>query len=370
MRVKAFVAVGLMGLVLLAAGVRPAVDAVAGAHIDKEAQKIFADCSRGQPLGQALRSARAGDTIVVTGTCSEKVTITVDRLTLDGQGTAIIDGHATACHLESEAVEGLVEIDAAQGVVLTGLTVQNSPVDGIFLRNSAAAIIRDTTVQHNCDDGIHLAQSVATVENAIFQENKENGMNVFNTSAVSVSNGSAAFNNNGLFGVQNQHSVVAVHGGASLQANNNDFMGVAVFAGGRVIAFTGSQLSINNNVANGMLLLDGGVSAAFATIEVVNNGRQNTPDNSGITLVDGAVFSQTGGSLRVEHNQPIGVVAENSTMSLRMIDAQAVTIQGLALRFGARATLIGTIAPILCDATVLIQGQGQQCSPGAAVQGQ
>jgi hypothetical protein len=86
--------------------------------------------------------------------------------------------------------------------------------------------------------------------------------------------------------------------------------------------------------------------------------------------VDGAVFSQTGGSLRVEHNQPIGVVAENSTVSLRLMEAQAVTIQGLALHFGARATLIGTIAPILCDATILIQGQGQQCFPGAAVQGQ
>jgi hypothetical protein len=89
-----------------------------------------------------------------------------------------------------------------------------------------------------------------------------------------------------------------------------------------------------------------------------------------MTLVDGSVFSQTGGSLRVEPNQPVGLVAENSTVSLRLIDANAVNIQVLALRFGARATLIGKIAPILCDDTVLIQGQGQQCSQGSAVQGQ
>jgi hypothetical protein len=170
----------------------PSADAVAGAQVGKDAgpdnvRKIFVDCSRGRTLGQALRSAQEGDIIVVTGTCSEKVTITVDRLTLDGQGSAIIDGNATACALESEAVEGLVEIDAAQGVVFTGFTVQNSPVDGIFLRNGAAAIIRDTTVRHRCDDGLHLAQSVATLEMAIFQENQENGMNVFNNSAVSLS---------------------------------------------------------------------------------------------------------------------------------------------------------------------------------------
>lgn len=356
----------------------PLAYGVAGTQGDKEVgqdkvRKIFVDCSRGRTLGQALRAAREGDTIVVTGTCSEKVTITVDRLTLDGRGSAIIDGNANAaeCNL-TEAVEGLVEVDGAQGVVLTGLTVQNSPVDGIFLRNGAAAIIRDTTAQHNCDDGIHLAQSVATFENATFQENRENGMNVFNTSAVSLSSDRVtAFNNNGLFGVQNQHSVVAVHGGATLQAHNNRFMGVAVFAAGRIIAFTGSHISINDNAANGVLLLDGGVSAAYATIEIAGNGKRLTnQDSNGMTLVDGSVFSQTGGSLQVKDNQLVGVVAENSTVSLRLMDANAVNIQGLALRFGARATLIGQVAPILCDETVLIQGQGQQCSPGAAVQGQ
>ena len=84
----------------------------------------------------------------------------------------------------------------------------------------------------------------------------------------------------------------------------------------------------------------------------------------------GATDATSGGSLRVEDNQPVGIVAENSTVSLRLMDANAVNIEGLVLRFGARATLIGQIAPILCDETVLIQGQGQQCSQGAAVQGQ
>jgi hypothetical protein len=176
-------------------------------------------------------------------------------------------------------------------------------------------------------------------------------MNVFNHSAVNVSSGSVVFHHNWRFGVQNQHSVISIYGGASLQASSNGFIGVAVFAAGRVIAFTGRQIPVNNNAANGVLLLDGGPRASFAIIEVVENGSQNNPDNSRMTFVDGAVFAQTGGSLRVEHNQPVGLVAENSAVSLRLLDANTVTIQVLALRFDVRAMLIDKIAPILCDDT-------------------
>jgi hypothetical protein len=61
-------------------------------------------------------------------------------------------------------------------------------------------------------------------------------MNVFNHSAVNVSSGSVVFHHNWRFGVQNQHSVISIYGGASLQASSNGFIGVAVFAAGRVIA--------------------------------------------------------------------------------------------------------------------------------------
>jgi len=50
------------------------------------------DCDAGQSLAQALNMASEGETILVTGACNEVITITADRITLDGQGNAIIDG--------------------------------------------------------------------------------------------------------------------------------------------------------------------------------------------------------------------------------------------------------------------------------------
>ena len=44
------------------------------------------DCSKGETITMALTDAVPGDTIRVTGTCRERITITADRLTLDGQG--------------------------------------------------------------------------------------------------------------------------------------------------------------------------------------------------------------------------------------------------------------------------------------------
>ena len=49
-------------------------------------------CERGQTLGKALERARPGDTFLVSGTCRERVTITTDQITLDGQESAVPDG--------------------------------------------------------------------------------------------------------------------------------------------------------------------------------------------------------------------------------------------------------------------------------------
>ena len=50
------------------------------------------DCTAGETITTALTDAVPGDTIRVTGTCRERITITTDRLTLDGQDGTILDG--------------------------------------------------------------------------------------------------------------------------------------------------------------------------------------------------------------------------------------------------------------------------------------
>jgi nitrous oxidase accessory protein NosD len=50
------------------------------------------NCDHGESLAIALEKATPGETIQVSGTCQEAVTIITDRITLDGGGSAIIDG--------------------------------------------------------------------------------------------------------------------------------------------------------------------------------------------------------------------------------------------------------------------------------------
>jgi hypothetical protein len=51
-----------------------------------------AQCDKGGTIADALKHADPGDTILVSGVCRERVTITTDGITLDGQGSAVVDG--------------------------------------------------------------------------------------------------------------------------------------------------------------------------------------------------------------------------------------------------------------------------------------
>jgi hypothetical protein len=333
---------------------------------------LTVECDKGHSINKALGKAVPGDTIIIRGTCHEQVTITTDRLTLDGEGDTIIDGQASVCDLGpfEETNTGQLEIDGAQGVVVTGIKIQGSPVDGIYVRNSAAVEIRDTHVRNSCDDGIQSDQSAVTLENSSFNENQESGINLFENSSLIVRVGSSQFNDNGRQGLQIWGSVASVDGGALLEARGNGLFGITALAQGQVIAFTGSRITVTKNGKNGFILINAGLTATYANIIVTDNGSNAEEDNSGITLVDAATSSFVGGKLTLEGNQPIGLLAESATMSMRLIDppsAISIINNGLdvALRFGSRATLLGMIGSIVCDDTVLSQGT-TQC-PGAPV---
>ena len=49
------------------------------------------------------------------------MTITTDRLTLDGAGSAVLNGGGPT------EFEGVVTLDGAQGVTLMGFTIRNGP---------------------------------------------------------------------------------------------------------------------------------------------------------------------------------------------------------------------------------------------------
>src|SRR4029077_353105 len=59
---------------------------------DSNMRMRVVNCDRGEEIARALARAEPGDTIRVTGTCVERVSIKTDRITLDGQGAATLDG--------------------------------------------------------------------------------------------------------------------------------------------------------------------------------------------------------------------------------------------------------------------------------------
>ena len=148
MWVGAVVVVGLLGVLGLSGSLERDVG-VAGA--DSAVKKV--KCDKGQTLTEALRKAKPGDTLQVTGTCHERVTITTDRLTLDGGGSAVLDGGGGG----PTEFEGVVTIDGAQGVTLTGFTVQNGPGEGVLGIRGAAFAVHNTTVQGNAGTGIAIS---------------------------------------------------------------------------------------------------------------------------------------------------------------------------------------------------------------------
>jgi hypothetical protein len=367
------------------------------ARADSTVKKV--ECDKGQTLTDALKTAKPGDTLQVTGTCHERVTITTDRLTLNGGGSAVLDGGGGG----PTEFEGAVTIDGVQGVSLMGFTIQNSPGQGILGVGGAAFVVKDTTMQNNGLEGIFLNNNASAELTDVEVKNSGRlGIAVFNNSTAvlkghvsstgSGSNGSGASNSNGI-AVQSG-SMLEIRG-AVVQASHNSGGGVDIVDSQAIIfgfpESQGSILTADNNggdgifVATGSLSFFGGAFAgtgSLATISASNNG------GSGIAIgLDGTVVSpfaaakfmiennqkrgldvSEGGSaliiggLTVQNNQT-GLLADGAgTLTLVSIPSNPSSIENntgtdVDLRFGTRVTFDGvTIGNITCDATVLSRG--------------
>ena len=171
------VVVGVLGVLGLSGSLERGVGVVGA---DSAVKKV--KCDKGQTLTEALRKAKPGDTLQVTGTCQERVTITTDRLTLDGGGNAVLDGGVGG---PTEFFEAVVTIDGVQGVTLMGFTIQNSPSQGILGVGGAAFMVKDTTFQNNGFGGIFLNNnSSAELTDVEVKDSGGIGISAFNNSTA------------------------------------------------------------------------------------------------------------------------------------------------------------------------------------------
>ena len=184
-----------------------------------EAATSSIDCSSAS-LQAAIDKAKPGDTIFVNGTCNENLNILeeVQRITLDGQGKATINGPDK--NTATITVLG-------RGITIKGFTVRGGQ-RGILVFRGGTAVVEGNTVENVAAHGVQVAQSSsARIINNTIQSNPGNGILVTSSSQafigfLSTSDTTARPNtiqNNGGDGIQVMRTSSAVINGNTITDN-------------------------------------------------------------------------------------------------------------------------------------------------------
>ena len=347
-------------------------------------------CDKGQTLAKALQKAEPGDTLLVSGICHERVTITTDRITIDGQGSAVLDGGGGSL----ADFTGVLTIDGAKGVRLRGLTIRHGPGEGILALRGAAFTAEHTVSRDNGTTGIAVLQgSTAELSNCTMTGNRL-GLDVF-TGASAVLRDAVAIDQNSGNGVDiNGQAVVEIRA-ANVTASGNGGSGIVVGSGQLAIfqfpVTPASALTTNDNGVAG-IILGGSPFTVYSAATVTASGNGvfgilfggpsflvTTPGSGsrfliennavGMRLQAGAGMSfNFGGQLTVTGNG-VGLQADASgTLTVVSDPAQPSAITGngtdVDLVFGSRATFNSVqIGTLVTDGTSLCRGAAKPGCP-------
>ena len=346
------------------------------------------DCNAGQSINKALSQAKPGGTILVAGTCHERVVIT-KPVTLDGGASATIDGAGVAQVVQAPAAspefDGLVVIDGVSGVHLIGLTIQNAANNGIVAAHGAAIVLGNITTQNNALTGILVIDnSTAEAIDCVTRSNRL-GFDVVTNSSLVLKGAFASTNNATNGGDINGESIVELRG-AQVTLNDNQQFGVIAGSSSHVAIFgwdaaNGSTLTASGNLVAGLGFADSRLTTFSDTVITLTNngiglllapnGHVSSPPFSGATFVmhgnDVGMNLRMGatafmiGKLDV-HGNDIGVLADEASVFLQALPASQGSITGngtnVQLLFGSRSTILNVAigTPLVCDATVLSRG--------------
>ncbi len=140
-------------------------------------QKLI--CSPQKTIGESLKNLKPGDTLLVEGVCNENVFILqeVERITLDGQGLATING--------PDATEPTVVV-LGRGINIQGFTITGGN-QGISVPRGGDATINGNTIQFTRDIAILVTRnSLARVTNNTIQDNPGGGILVTENSSARI----------------------------------------------------------------------------------------------------------------------------------------------------------------------------------------
>jgi nitrous oxidase accessory protein NosD len=128
-------------------------------------------CGPDKTIGEAIKTLKPGDTLLVSGICNENLTIgqEVERITLDGQGAAAIQADSSA-----SAVTIL-----GRGIILRGFHVTGGAPQGVAVNDGGSAVIEGNTIEFADRNGVAVFRnSSADILNNVIQNNPLAGVAV------------------------------------------------------------------------------------------------------------------------------------------------------------------------------------------------
>lgn len=241
-----------------------------------EAATLTVDCNAGEKVQQKIALAKPGDTVLVSGTCSENVSVPseVVRITLDGQGKAVIQAPGTT----ADAIFIRGKEITVKGFSLTGGR------DGIHLSGAAAgasAVIDGNTIQRTGRYGIHVdSGSVGRIVNNRIENIPNAGIDITENSYARIGflipsrpdPGPNTIRNNG------SHGIAVSRASSAWIANNTitDNKGSGVFVN------RNSQADVVGNTING----NGADGVTASQNSGVNLRSEGTPVRQGPNQTD------------------------------------------------------------------------------------
>ena len=137
------------------------------------------DCSQGGSITEALGKLRPGDTLFISGICTENVEVGdhFHHIILDGGGTAAIG-----------AADPTVDVLRIYGdqITVRGLTISGGR-DGINLRGAMGAVIEGNILENNAAAGLNVHRiSWATVKDNVIRFNQTFGIMVYENSNARI----------------------------------------------------------------------------------------------------------------------------------------------------------------------------------------
>ena len=146
----------------------------AGLCIAANAATLSVDCDAGNTIASVYATVKPGDTVLVSGTCREQVSIPpeITRVTFDGQKKTTIQ------HPGGSSPSPHAFYNRGKEIIIKNFTVTGGQ-DGIHLSGPASAVIDGNLVTKNSGRGIHIDKgSIARILNTTVEQSGGIGIDI------------------------------------------------------------------------------------------------------------------------------------------------------------------------------------------------